>query len=252
VQLNNNFSSGPDGTNISVLNSGNGDDDAFDTFNRGTGTVNQYKQADLFNRATAEFVLRVNTTTTITTAHVAWQAASIGTQNEIYIRFYCYFTVLPDNFGSSVIFRVMGAATTVDTIVIVCNSGGDKSLAFTNMTGTWEARTTSSMVANAWMRVEARIQHSATTGNGEMRFYADADADTDSPTETVTFTNQNLARNDCDTTFFGYAKAMSGLEDMYMSGLEVNNTGWPGPLPFKQKASPGYQPNAVAIHNDVF
>lgn len=250
MQLRNNFSSGPDGTNISTVNSGNGDDDAFSTLNVGTGAKLKYKAS--VDRPSAEFMMVCGTTTTSTGSDVLWTPAALGTQGQVWMRFYLYCVTLPSNFNSPCLVELVGNASSVVVAYVTINSVGAHELAVGNGNNTYNIRTAASMVAGSWMRVEVRLQFSATTGNGELRYYANADADTDSPTETITWSGQNFIRNDVDTVAFGYCLADTNQPDMYWSGLEINSTGWPGPLPFHQKAVPGIQPSAIAVHNDVF
>ena len=76
--------------------------------------------------------------------------------------------------------------------------------------------------------------------------------DTDVITETITGTNWNLSAATVVNFYMGYLFFDTNLEALRMSGLEVNDTGWPGPLPFRNKAMPGNQPTSIAVHNDVF
>jgi hypothetical protein len=86
----------------------------------------------------------------------------------------------------------------------------------------------------------------------ECRIYGGNDVDTNNVTETITATNWNLGGAAAANFYAGYLSFDSNLEALRISGLEVNNTGWPGPLPFHQKAMPGIQPSSIAVHNDVF
>jgi hypothetical protein len=245
ILLRNNFSSGPDGATITTTNSGAGDDDAFAAVGRtGANSVTAYDLAP--DRPTAEFVGELSTGAASGTATLAW---ATGGTSQIWMRMYGYFTVLPNNFSSPTIFYIE-ASTGARCGIIAVNSSGANEIIASNKNDTQTAITTAGITQGEWFRLEARFQFSTTIGNGQINFYADADSDV--ATDSVSFSGWDLASATAANFYFGYVLADSNLEALRLSGLEVNDTGFPGPLPFKQKAMPGYQPSPIAVHNDVF
>lgn len=245
--LRNNFDGGPDGTTITVSNSGQ--EPGSDAFNvvssAGSQVVLQYASAAALGRPSAEYVMRAGTGTTAGQPYVSW-TTSIGSQTQIWLRTYMYYSVLPNNANSPVLFWAGNSG--VDCSFIGINSAGAKNLFITDNTTANYAMTSGGITAARWFRVEARIQFSTSTGNAELRWYDNADSDT--PTETISFSNFNLGASSANMFEFGYVYADTSLEDAYWSGLELNNTGWPGPAPFIAKGIPGIQPRAIAPHTD--
>lgn len=242
--LRNNFDGGPDGTTITAANSddipGN---DAFNTIGgpTGTGVVCQY--SDNFARPTAEFTSYFKTAAVASAPCVGW-STSMGSQNQIYFREYLlYNTAFPT--GGEAIFECDNGA--VYCAFLAMSQTGE--ISALNSPQTVQNVFTTSAILDNWFRLEGRIQFSATTGNYEIRLYMEADSDT--PTETISATNQNLGAASANNFLFGYAFGATNLTPMYVSGLELNNTGWPGPAPFKNKGVPGILTNPVAIHVDT-
>ena len=253
--LRNNFSAGPDGTKMTIANSGANDDDAFDTMNNGSSpTICAFYDAAVLGRSTAEFVLKVSTGSTVFAPEAIWTSASLGVQTQIYTRVYIMFPVLPTSTTSPIVFfqALTGGGSAFCSYI-----GLDKSTYQIYMTDKFDpgvgfkVQTSGAITAGQWFRIEARQQYSTTTGNAELRWFNDPD--TDVPTETLSFTNQNLGGANTDTWTFGYGWSKANWQAMYMSGLELNNTDWPGPAPFRPgKGIPGILTNQTAIHTDVW
>jgi glycerol uptake facilitator-like aquaporin len=242
--LRNNFSSGPDGTAITTGNSGAGDDDAFSgVFKSGANTILAYDLAP--DRATAEYVMEGSVGAASGKLLVYWTGLSL---NQIYTRMYVYFSVLPNNFLSPSILTLETLTTTV--LFIGVNSAGSNEIFATVPGDTPKVMTTGGITAGQWFRLEARVQFSATTGNGEIRWYDEADSDT--PTETLTFSGWNLNANTMVTVYYGYLYADTNLETLRISNIEFNDYDWPGPAPFRPgKSVPGILTNPIAIHTDT-
>lgn len=239
--LYNNFDGGPDGTTITTGNSSQFGADAFDAIDAVGSTV---KFSNTFARPTAEFVMRAATAGTASEAYVAW-TTSMGAQSQIYLRMYMCFAVIPDNVLSPLLFAALSSGSPCAGILV--NTATEK-LALTDSNMAVAIATASNpIVAGRWFRVEARMQFSATVGNAEVRYYEEADSDT--PTDTLIVSNKDFGFSTANGFYFGYVQQDTNLENLYVSGLELNNTGWPGPAPFIVKSVPGVQPNAIAIHN---
>lgn len=240
--LRNNLDGGPAGTTITAANSGQvpGNDPFDGTLKTGANTVFAFDTA--FARPTAEYTMLVSTGAA--SGHgLGYWTTSMGAQSQIWIRLYCYFDVLPNNFTSPIVFLAETASGTGCQIGI--NSVGSREL-FLESGGGVNVKTTAGITAGNWFRVEARMQFSATTGNADLEWYQEADSDT--PTETISFSGQNFKASTAINYYIGYVNTDTNMEALYLSGIELNNTGWPGPAPFITKGVPGIQPNPIAIH----
>lgn len=248
--LRNNFSTGPDGTDITAANSGTGEDDPFDTYNNvGTsGRVLKYKTADGLLRPTAEFVMRAETGATAGAENVVWYT-TMGTQSQFWMRAYVYFSVLPNNAISPLFFQAidLGSGTTRADLGVFSQDGTGR--LFSEYLGGGVVYTTSAVAAGAWWRVEARFQTSSTVGNAEIRYFEDADSD--EPTETLSFSNANMGGPTASYWGFGYTVSDANLETLYMSGIALSSEGWIGPAPFRPgKGVPGVLSTPIAVTDD--
>jgi hypothetical protein len=255
--LYNNFSTGPDGADIRVNNSGGSGDNAFDSYQNPPGepeTILKFKDASGLGRPTAEFVARLSSGVATTgNPHVVWYT-SMGAQSQFWVRCYYYFTVRPDNFLSPLIFQSVDLGTDAYRCDIgILRDGGEWKLFTENAAGTVYVATTNDIPEDVWFRVEARFQTSTTTGNGEVRLYLQPDANLGDYTESISFSGWNLGGATSDYYAFGYTERDSNLETMYMSGLALSNEGWIGPAPFRPgKGVPGILTNPVAVHTSAW
>lgn len=244
--LRHNFDGGPHGTTLTAANSAQvpGNDPFNSVTAKNADNIIQYTDAAALGRPTAEYVLQCSTVG-VTQANCAWTTA-MGSQSQVWWRQYFYLTATP---------------TPNDVCIYECDNGS----AYTG-TVYVEATTNKMYIAkdtvtqyvtmatpaplNQWLRLEAWFKFSATLGEIQLRLYTDADSDT--AFETISASNLALSASTANSFAFGQPLPTGSKPTMYFSGLELNNTGWPGPAPFKQKGVPGYQPNPVAIHSDVF
>jgi hypothetical protein len=244
--LRNNFSSGPVGTTITTVNSGNGDDDAWAAVGKTGSGVAAYDASP--DRPTAEFVGKLLTTTPTGTAVLAWGTAGFA---QIYVRMYVYFSVLPNNPGSPVIFYCETVGGLQAAVIGVNGSSPFNIIIEDAATSFNSATTTGGITAAQWFRIEARFKFGTpTAGEIDLKWFDDPDSDT--PTETLSVTGWDLKAATAANFYFGYVFTDTTLEALRLSGIELNDSGFPGPLPFKQKSMPGYQPSSIAVHNDVF
>ena len=251
--LRNNFSSGPDGTDITNTNSGLGEDNIFDSYNNpaSSDTILKYKSADGLDRPTADYVMKAESGVSSGSMGVIWYT-SMGAQSQFWIRMYFYFTVSPNNFISPGIMTSLKLPSTIGASLGIISSGADAGKLFTeNTPGTLFVASANPIVAGAWFRVEARFQQSTTTGNGEIRYFEEPDSD--EPTDVFSFSGWNLGASTVDYWLFGYYPADSTLETLYLSGLALSNEDWIGPEPFRPgRGVPGYQPTPIAVHSDTW
>lgn len=254
--LRNNFDGGPDGTDLTVANSGQvPGNDAFNLISTiSSGSVIQYADASTLGRSTAEYVLKTSTSATAKDNAVLWSTA-MGSQTQVWWRQYIYLTQLPVDAGMS---------AGIDMAIFECDNGAVYTgMVFiehaTGVLQVWDdlgpslsASSTNAIPVDQWVRLEMRIQFSTTVGNWDLQLYID-DPDSDTPTETLSRTGWNLNAASANGFAFGSAFPQSNKPITYFSGLELNNTGWPGPAPFRAgKGVPGIMTNAIAIHTDTY
>lgn len=254
--LRNNFDGGTAGVTITVANSAPGGDPFDSVSSTGTGAVVRFVSAT--DRPTAEYVMETSTGATATTPSVVW-STSMGAQGTIYTRWYAKFTVIPTSGNNdNVMFMVWSGAThccsiwmtnldhTLDSAVMgqvtILTSPGSTSLPMTTV-----------IAAGLWHRFEFKATMSASTGVGELRLYAYPDTDSDTPTETLSVTGQNFGAASANSFRLGCANPLSSQTPTIHSGWELNNTGWPGALPFRPgKGVPGILSTPVAVHTDAW
>jgi hypothetical protein len=171
----------------------------------------------------------------------------MGAQGQIWTRFYGYYDASPNISTSPVLFGIIGGGGTYGCLYLglLVTTG---QLYYTDSLRTVSIPvTTNAIPVQNWFRVELRAEFSATTGNADIRYYEDAD--TEDATDVLSVSSQNLGGPTADQFLYGYSFKVANLTDLYLSNLELNNTGWPGPAPYKVKGVPGIQPSPVAIHN---
>lgn len=245
----NNFDGGPDGTDLTSANSGQSNNDAFDLTDTASASKHiEFKDAAALGRGTAEFVLWVSTSSA-TSAGVMW-STSMGSQSQIWFRQYMYLTQLPSDVGAVLdhpIFECDNGAVYTGWVEIGSSSGH---LNIYNGAESVSVGTTTVVPTNQWFRIGVRMLFSTTVGSVELRLYLDPDSDT--PDETISASGWNMGAASANSFAFGYPATVTNRPTMYISGLELNNTGWPGPAPFRAgKGVPGIQPNPIAIHQDL-
>jgi hypothetical protein len=241
--LRNNFDTGPDGTQISIANSsavpGN---NAFDTVG-GTASGTILYSAN-FSRQTAVYTAHLASGATAAAPCVGW-STSMGSQSQIWFREYVLLTAYPP--GDKTVFECDNG-TTYNSFIAVLS--GTSRFSVLNSAQSILASAVTSLTLNQWYRLEGRFQYSATTGNWELDIYQEADSDT--PTERLSGSNCNFGAASSNSWLFGYAFSETSSPDLYISGLELNNTGFPGPAPFRQGLGTpsGNLTNPIAIHMD--
>jgi hypothetical protein len=246
----NNFDGGPHGTTLTAVNSGQvPGNTAFNAVSTVSGaTVLAFHDAALLGRGTAEFVLKTSTGVTAADNGGMWTTA-MGSQTQIWWRQYIQLTMLPTTNGmvnDMVIFECDNGSVYTGIVTIDKDDGtlwvvdADPS--------TLQANTTTALPLNEWVRLEMRIQFSATVGNWDLQVFLNPESDT--PTETLSRTGWDLNAASANSYMFGsgFAKAKKPLT--YFSGIELNNTGWPGPAPFRPgRGVPNRNlSNCTAIH----
>lgn len=237
TRLINNFEGGPDGTTITVANSDQtGTENAFDNLDSsGTGNVLKFKSAATLNRPTAEYVMRIATGSTINVyPDVRWET-SMGAQSQIWTRFYVYFTSITSNLRDLNLFTAWTSATTNGVGVYIQNSGAPISFAILNLKTGVITYMPTVITAGAWHRVEFRATLSATVGSADLTYYSGDSVDSEDATDTVSITGQNFGSATANRFTLGPDWSyQANMLDTYLSNWELNNTGYPGPAPFRQ------------------
>lgn len=250
--LRHNFDGGPLGTNLTVANSGQvPGNDPFQFVDVGSAQNHiEYKDAALLGRATAEYVLLVSTLAA-STSGMQW-STPMGSQSQIWLRMYLYLTETPFNSGATAdcpIFECDNGAAYSAWISIVRTTGA---IRMENGPETLSTTTTNVLPINEWARLEARMLFSTTVGSTDVKLFLEPDSDT--PTETVSSSGWNMGTATANSFVMGYSGlGTQNKPELYISGLELNNVGWPGPAPFRPgKGVPGIMTNAIAIHTDTY
>lgn len=240
--LRHNFDGGPDGTTITVANSGQvPGNDAFDGV-YSSSCVLQYTNA--FQRPTAEYVMNIDTSTA--ESPCVWWSTSMGTQSQIYMRMYGYFDSAPAITTSPAFFAIVGGSGAYGCCYMGLRLTTGKLYLANGSRSVFADVTAAAIPIQTWFRVEMRMQFSTTTGNADVRYYEDAD--TDDPTDTTSVSSWNTGAS-ADQFVFGYPLKVASLTDMYISNIAISTADWLGPAPFKVKGVPGSLSSPVAIHN---
>ncbi len=248
----NNFDGGPDGTSITIINSGQvPGNDAFNgvTVTPPASSTMKYYDAVVLDRPTAEFVAEfiINGSGT-PLCYVSW-AAAMGTETDIWTRFYVRWPTLPTHATvDTPIFALYGPVFAV--AAYMGNSGGvnDRPVIL-SQSGTRTAMT-NAVTADQWVRFEfGAHMNDVASATSELRMYLDADSD--EPTETIGQSGENYDTTGATSYRLGNGVGIPGSAPAFYSGWALSNEGWIGPAPFKAKGVPGIQPNAIAIHSDT-
>jgi hypothetical protein len=252
--LRNNFDGGPHGTVITTANSAQGGDD-FDAVSvqGGGGAIFQYKSATLLgvDRPTAEFVLHCYNGATAAQEAVQW-STSMGTQTQIWWRLYCYFETLPPGPLNPTIFECDNGAAFTGSLDIQAAVGEVGTLKLWNGPGTVSDFSTNVMPTDQWVRLEGRYQYgTGTSGSADVRIFLEADSET--PTETLSISACNMGAVSSTTWTWGYPFSRANQPNLYLSGCELNNEGWPGPAAYRPgKGVPGLLSTPIAVHTDTW
>jgi hypothetical protein len=258
VAAQHNFDGGPNGTTITVANSaqvpGN---NPFDATGTGGGIKLQYGSLALNgyinSRPTAEYIMGMAVASSGPRPYVAW-TTTIGSQTEIWTRFYLYLTTATPTTNDLCLIAVANAAGVAACVWLNVSS---LVLQIRDTATTPNKVNMSTVLAiNVWHRVEFHAIMGATTGSSNLFLYAYPNTDTDilDYTETVTQTGATYGAPPATQYLLGQAFGTQvNLADTFISNWAMNNTGYIGPAPFRAGlGSPtGGLTNPVAIHSDI-
>lgn len=255
MRLDNNLDAGPAGTTISVTNSSNASNDAFDAVTlTGTGTA---KYAAAVGRPTAEFVGEFDTTTSAGAAYCEW-STSMGAQTHFWVRQYLRLTTTPPTGYQSPYFTVGTGATTIFSFEASDVSPGNLQIRSLVGSLTVSVLSTYPITLGEWVRFEGeltvldpgtifeQVAFNAYLYGGDL---VDSDTIIDSQavgeSSPAPFGSFGFAR-------FGLPVSHSRYEPSQLSGLAISDAGLIGPAPRQHKAVPGIQPNFIAPHVDTW
>ncbi|WP_242890295.1 hypothetical protein [Actinomadura litoris] len=211
MELNNGAEGGSNGVTVSAANSGGASGNAFDS-TVGTPTIT-------YDSAQARGTLAYKVVAGASAQQLVW-SSSMGTQAELWGRLYLYSSGAPNSSNGLIRFLTGGsqaARLRYETTGALAIADSGNSPEFT---------TTNALATGQWTRVEFHIQFIATNAVVELRLYNSADSTT--PTETQSVSNAAGMGVNCDTIQIGSFN--SATMTVWMDGLQVNNTGWPGPI----------------------
>jgi len=252
ILLQNNLDVGPAGTTISVANSDDNGDNAFDAVDStGTGAVCRY--VDAVNRPTAAYVAEFDTAGGAARSPSVDWSTSLGHQTHLWTRFYAQYNTTPPSGYASPVWLASQGSTAVFSIGINAADPTkwwikDEPTGFTG--DLWYT-----INLAEWVRIEAELY--AGVGNvWVMNAYLNAGDQVDedvqasqliqvggSPPSSITYV---------DTIAVGCPIAHTNYEPVQVCGLAVSTDGWIGPAPRQVKGMPGIQPNFIAPHVDTW
>jgi len=221
VLVSNSFEGIPNGTTVTVANSGGASGTAFNSIN--SLSSGQTLIADSARAAHGSRSLQIASGSTAASAHVTWSTA-VGTQTTIYARFYLYMTAHPPD--TTTMFRALlgtatGAALNMDTsgAMRMQNASGSSTVVGT---------LPSPHPLNQWVRYEIRVVAGTTNGVIELRRYDTADAPVGNPSTSLTASPATLTAT-FDGYRFGQLNSIASAGPFWMDDLAVNLTTWCGP-----------------------
>jgi hypothetical protein len=249
--LNNNFNGGPSGTTLTTGNTGQFGDNAFDVVNSsGIGTTLLFGNSDTYgvSRPTGEFML-VTAGGTGSAPKVTW-STSMGSVSQFWLRFYAYCVGVVSSTNDMCLFSAYKSATEEMSLVIrntaspFCLEIQDSGATITN--------TSVGVASGAWFRVEMTVNVSA--GTSTVNYYAGADVDTNNVTATASQSGGSYGGTTCNSFSLGQdITSSTGVPTIYYANFQLNNTGFPGPAPFRRGLGnpAGNLTTPLAIHSAV-
>ncbi len=216
LPVSNSFEGGTNGTTISAANSGGSSGTAFDTVTIGAGATLAFDSTRAAHGGLSAKVATGGSAQSM----VQWTTA-VGTQTEVWGRVYVYFTAVPS--PAVKLLRFFNGASQAGAINV--NISGF--LVLLDATNTQVAVGSVAVTTGAWARIEFHVLANATTGAIEAKLFNTADGTTVSELVSATNKNTNSALTDYR---FGQTTAVASVGPFWMDDLQINNTGWPGPV----------------------
>ncbi len=215
----NSLEGGTNGVAVSAGNSGGLSGTAFDSVTIGTGATLAYDNAHAAHGALA---MKVATSGTTAQSFSTWSTA-IGSQSQVWFRFYLYITAMP-----AVNTRIWAGLQNATTCGAVRLSTG-AAMVLTNAAGSTMGTSSSVVPNNTWVRLEGFLIGSATVGQMELRYFATADSTV--PTEVLTTSAVNNTTGSPNTYDFGFsASAAANIGPYWIDDMGMSSVGYMGPV----------------------
>lgn len=204
---------GTDGTAVTSVSTGTSGD-ALDEISITAGGSLVFKSSDAPHAGAS-----VKATANGVSAYVGWTGTSYGPVQQSFARMYLKFTALPSA-GSAVIRFRLGSTTAAS--INVANTGIVK---IRDSSGAQLATGTSAIPLGSWVRLEAFVNGSSTTGQVIIRLYLQKDGDV--VTEEVTTASNLALPASIDTVEFGLVGNASAGDTLLFDAVAVDTT-WIG------------------------
>jgi hypothetical protein len=256
VAIFNNFEGGPSGTSLTAANSNQtGTQNAFNTVAAGTLQL-LYADAGQLGRPTAQYVVKLTSGSPGDYQYASWSTAMGIAKPQIWTRFYFYVTSTATVAGvDDLNLFTVSTAANVDLVgVYLRNTSSPAIMQIFNCGTNAFANGSVTILPNTWNRVEFRCLIAGGAGSADLFLYSGLDVDTDTATEHVTQTLQNYGSTNMGIYTIGnFHNFQTAAPVTYFSNWALNDTGYPGPAPFRLgHGSPaGNLTNPIAIHSAV-
>lgn len=221
ITLLNNFDEGTAGSSVTTANSGSPSSAAFDIVQLNTGGGNVLAYDNSIPAAHGSLSCQVNSPNDQN--YVAW-STSIGTQAQIWFRFYLFFNSIP-SFNVSFFKALQGSVAAV-TVRVNATTG---TLTLTPHVGA-AVTTANAIPVGAWFRVEGFVVGDPSIGQASISLYTNLDSTT--ATEVQAVVNTNTAG---PMTSWQYgcvtAPGSGNSAQFWMDDIGLSNSGAIGPTP---------------------
>jgi hypothetical protein len=245
ILLNNNLDVGPAGTLISVANSDDNGDNAFDVVDS-AGAACTY--VDAVDMPGAAYVAEFDTAGGAARSPSCAWSTSFGSRSHFWIRFYCRFNTTPPTGIFSHIFMAFNGSTSLGGVG--ANEWGN--FYFVDQTSipspSFYAFAPYILTLGEWVRIEVEFSYDAPstlwTING---FLYTGDEVQSSISGAGIFT----ALGTVNSVEIGYPIAHTNYEPVQISGFAVSIDDWIGLAPRQHKGWPNIQPRTLAARHDA-
>lgn len=218
----NSFDGGTHNTTISTSNSGGTSGRAFDQVLIGGGGLQTLKFDNTqFHRGPLS--IKTGGLSNGFSDFVAWNAATLGTNYETFLRGYFYFTAYP---GSTTNTGIMATVDSAQATASEVRVNSDGTLAIWNGVGL-QATGTYSIPLNQWVRVEIHTIHNTSSGVIDVKVWGTSPDSTGTPDDDFSASGINTKAN-VERARYG-CTINGGHVDFWIDDVAVSNAGWLGP-----------------------
>ena len=220
LELNNSFEGGSDGTTLTAGNSGGLSGDPFNAVSIGAGGILRFETARAMHGDLSLFVSEPASAVAI---YGAW---TFGAQSELWARLYLNLDVASSGSYARGLFRFFAGGSERSGLRIK----NTRALNVNNHVGTESADTTTLIPLDTWVRIECHATAETGTNNGAIEANLYLNPNSTVADETISLTGLDFGTSaSFDEVRVGL---LSGADcDIYIDGIQVNNVGYPGPIP---------------------